>query len=571
MQAVKGGLCRRKSQRQAVWWTLAISVVTLVSLAMATGAEGQVRPRLTTTGTSDATTGAKRESVPGARLGTNLLALGSGYGVRDGSPLVRALQRRLALAGYPSGGVDGLFGPQTWRAVMAFQASHGQRADGVVGPRTWAALSAPALVVGSGAGDQPGGSSVVRSLQRRLARAGDAPGPIDGRYGALTEQAVRRFQTAHRLPVNGVAGARTLALLGASLSHKLAVPHTPATPHKPALPRKPHGSNPGSPAPGPNVAPAPAQRPTTGTPTTVPQGSSDPSGSGAAPWVRIVGGLVGGLALALALTLAAPSLAGAVRRARRRRDDETAVASPTKTPANSVVLDETHVSTARDYDQAPPRHPPRQNGSQVPANGHHAKVAELASDAADAIDVGQWLEAQGSVAEAQAAYGRADERGHGAAASNLGRLREEQRALAEAEAAYRRADERGDGAGAFNLGVLLEERGAADGAEAAYRRAADRGHDAAATNLGVLLEGHGALDEAEAAYRLAVEHGAPAASFNLGVLLEERGDLVAAEEAYRCAEERGHDDVANMARAALVDMRGKPRAGGAGRIRGADV
>ncbi|MGZ6638018.1 MAG: peptidoglycan-binding protein [Solirubrobacteraceae bacterium] len=571
MQAVKGGLCRRKSQRQAVWWTLAISVVTLVSLAMATGAEGQVRPRLTTTGTSDATTGAKRESVPGARLGTNLLALGSGYGVRDGSPLVRALQRRLALAGYPSGGVDGLFGPQTWRAVMAFQASHGQRADGVVGPRTWAALSAPALVVGSGAGDQPGGSSVVRSLQRRLARAGDAPGPIDGRYGALTEQAVRRFQTAHRLPVNGVAGARTLALLGASLSHKLAVPHTPATPHKPALPRKPHGSNPGSPAPGPNVAPAPAQRPTTGTPTTVPQGSSDPSGSGAAPWVRIVGGLVGGLALALALTLAAPSLAGAVRRAHRRRDDETAVASPTKTPANSVVLDETHVSTARDYDQAPPRHPPRQNGSQVPANGHHAKVAELASDAADAIDVGQWLEAQGSVAEAQAAYGRADERGHGAAASNLGRLREEQRALAEAEAAYRRADERGDGAGAFNLGVLLEERGAADGAEAAYRRAADRGHDAAATNLGVLLEGHGALDEAEAAYRLAVEHGAPAASFNLGVLLEERGDLVAAEEAYRCAQERGHDDVANMARAALVDMRGKPRAGGAGRIRGADV
>jgi len=107
-------------------------------------------------------------------------------------------------------------------------------------------------------------------------------------------------------------------------------------------------------------------------------------------------------------------------------------------------------------------------------------------------------------------------------------------------------------------------------AEAAYRRAVDRGHDGAATNLGVLLEEHGALDEAEAAYRRAVEHGAAAASFNLGVLLEERGDLAGAEEAYHCAEERGDDNVANVARAALLDLRGQPQAAGAGRVRGAD-
>ena len=44
-------------------------------------------------------------------------------------------------------------------------------------------------------------------------------------------------------------------------------------------------------------------------------------------------------------------------------------------------------------------------------------------------------------------------------------------ALAEAEAAFRRADERGDAVAAFNLGVLLEERGALPEAEAAYRRA----------------------------------------------------------------------------------------------------
>jgi hypothetical protein len=108
-----------------------------------------------------------------------------------------------------------------------------------------------------------------------------------------------------------------------------------------------------------------------------------------------------------------------------------------------------------------------------------------------------------------------------------------------------------------------------DEAEAAYRRATDRGYGAAATNLGVLLEEHGDLDEAEAAYRRAVEDGVAAASFNLGVMLEERGERAAAEEAYRRAEERGDADVANIARAALLDLSEEPETAGAGRVPGA--
>jgi len=49
------------------------------------------------------------------------------------------------------------------------------------------------------------------------------------------------------------------------------------------------------------------------------------------------------------------------------------------------------------------------------------------------------------------------QRGHAAAAPNLGLLLEEQGALAEAEAAYRRADQRGDATGAFNLVALAGE------------------------------------------------------------------------------------------------------------------
>ncbi len=70
------------------------------------------------------------------------------------------------------------------------------------------------VLLAPGAGyDSAGGSQLVRALQLRLARAGDRPGSIDGRYGPLTEQAVRRFQAAHGLAVDGIAGPLTLAAL----------------------------------------------------------------------------------------------------------------------------------------------------------------------------------------------------------------------------------------------------------------------------------------------------------------------------------------------------------------------
>lgn len=61
-------------------------------------------------------------------------------GNRSPSPQVRLLQQLLAAQGYFTGQIDGLFGPRTRAAVVAFQDAHNLDADGIVGDRTWEAL-----------------------------------------------------------------------------------------------------------------------------------------------------------------------------------------------------------------------------------------------------------------------------------------------------------------------------------------------------------------------------------------------------------------------------------------------
>lgn len=55
---------------------------------------------------------------------------------------IRGLQARLLALGFDPGPIDGVRGPQTDRAVKAFQTSRGLVADGIVGARTRAALLA---------------------------------------------------------------------------------------------------------------------------------------------------------------------------------------------------------------------------------------------------------------------------------------------------------------------------------------------------------------------------------------------------------------------------------------------
>jgi hypothetical protein len=59
-------------------------------------------------------------------------------------PAIKDLQTKLAAAGHDPNGIDGKYGPGTFKAVKEFQVARGLKADGQAGPETIKALSSPA-------------------------------------------------------------------------------------------------------------------------------------------------------------------------------------------------------------------------------------------------------------------------------------------------------------------------------------------------------------------------------------------------------------------------------------------
>jgi peptidoglycan hydrolase-like protein with peptidoglycan-binding domain len=138
------------------------------------------------------------------------------------SPAVSDAQARLRTLGFYNGPVDGLAGPETTRAIEAFQRSRGLDSDGALGPATVAELRRDAALPRSAAavpatretsipiGDQ----TAVRAVQNRLKQLGYYDGAADGVWGMGTQSAIERFQRDKRLPANGELTTRTVSAMG---------------------------------------------------------------------------------------------------------------------------------------------------------------------------------------------------------------------------------------------------------------------------------------------------------------------------------------------------------------------
>jgi peptidoglycan hydrolase-like protein with peptidoglycan-binding domain len=145
-----------------------------------------------------------------------------GLGEGTSGDSVRRLQNALMAAGVPvPGGADGIFGPKTKSAVIAYQSRQGLPATGAIDEATARALglaeasSSPSSSPASGAVLSLGArGDAVKELQQALISVGVyVAGGADGIFGPATRTAVTNFQRWNGLTVSGDVDAATASRL----------------------------------------------------------------------------------------------------------------------------------------------------------------------------------------------------------------------------------------------------------------------------------------------------------------------------------------------------------------------
>jgi peptidoglycan hydrolase-like protein with peptidoglycan-binding domain len=156
--------------------------------------------------------GSAPNSAPAAASGGEA-ASGAALKQGDEGDGVKELQSLLTQCGAYSGPINSKFGPLTEAAVTRFQEDAGLDVDGIAGNATIAAIKAKLAAARPAAYRNGDEGDAVTDIQKALKAKGFYSGPVNGRLGPLTEKALKAFQGAWGLEVDGVAGRATLELL----------------------------------------------------------------------------------------------------------------------------------------------------------------------------------------------------------------------------------------------------------------------------------------------------------------------------------------------------------------------
>lgn len=132
--------------------------------------------------------------------------------------LVVNIQKGLTALGFYAGEIDGKSGPKTAAAIRLYQNQNGLPANGAVSTRLYEHIKFTRKITQAAktTGSVPASGTLifsVRDLQEKLLMFGYDPGKPDGKMGASTLRALKKFQADRSLPVTGRVSSTILSEL----------------------------------------------------------------------------------------------------------------------------------------------------------------------------------------------------------------------------------------------------------------------------------------------------------------------------------------------------------------------
>ena len=144
------------------------------------------------------------------------------------SAYTAALQQNLAAAGYYTGAVDGVYGPETVAAVEDLQKANGLPVTGTVDKATAEALQAELVALGGAAAQES--VATTAAVQQTLKLVGFWDGPVDGTWTPELTEAVKAFQIELGVEPTGSVDAATIGAFEKALADALQPPAPSTTP-----------------------------------------------------------------------------------------------------------------------------------------------------------------------------------------------------------------------------------------------------------------------------------------------------------------------------------------------------